>query len=98
MRVCHSRAQNSSIVLNKFFLVQTFIITFIYLLAIFIVQNVKKILKQWIHSYEDVPFWAQNGPFTPIFFWKIIKIIFIYLLAPFIVKHFKKFFHQILSY
>ena len=30
-------------------------------------------------------FWAQNGPFNPIFFWKIINIILIYLLAPFIV-------------
>ena len=35
-------------------------------------------------------FWAQNGPFAPIFFWEIIKIILIYLLAPFIGHNFKK--------
>ena len=35
-------------------------------------------------------FWAQNGPFGPIFFfWKIINIILIYLLASFIVQNFK---------
>ena len=64
MRMCHFRAQNSPFVLNKFFLVQTIIITFIYLLALFIVQNLKKFLQQ-IQSYEDAPFWAQNGPFAP---------------------------------
>ena len=44
MRMCHFRAQNGPFVLNKIFLVQTIIITFIYLLALFIVQNLKKIL------------------------------------------------------
>ena len=29
--------------------------------------------------------WDKNGPFAPIFFWKIIDIILIYVLAPFIV-------------
>ena len=53
--MCHFRAQNGPFVLNEFFLVQTIIITFIYLLALFIVQNLKKFL-QWIQSYEDVPF------------------------------------------
>ena len=38
-----------------FFLVQTIIITFIDLLALFIVQNLKKFLQQ-IKSYEDAPF------------------------------------------
>ena len=37
-----------------FFLVQTIIITFIYLLALFVVQNSKKFLQR-IHSYEDGP-------------------------------------------
>ena len=37
------------------FLVQTIIITFIYLLAVFIVQNFEKFLLQ-IQSYEDAPF------------------------------------------
>ena len=45
MRMCHFRAQNGPFVLNKFFLIQTINITFIYLLAFFIVQNLKKILK-----------------------------------------------------
>ena len=62
------------------FLVQTIIITFIYLLALFIVQNLKKFLQQ-IQSYEDAPF---------LLFLKIINIILIYLLAPFIVQNFKK--------
>ena len=66
--------------MNKIFLVQTITITFIYLLALFIVQNLKKIW-QWILSYEDVPF---LGP-KQNFFWKIINSIFIYQLAPFIV-------------
>ena len=35
-------------------------------------------------------FWAQNGQFVPIFFWKIINITLIYLLAPFIGQNFKK--------
>ena len=36
------------------FLVQTITITFIYLLALFIVQNLKKFLEQ-IQIYEDAP-------------------------------------------
>ena len=39
---------------TKIFLVQTIIITFIYLLALFIVQNLKKFLEQ-IQIYEDAP-------------------------------------------
>ena len=42
MRISHFWAQNGALVLNKFSLVQTIIITFIYLLALFIVQNLKK--------------------------------------------------------
>ena len=42
MRISHFWAQNGPLVLNKFSLVQTIIITFIYLLALFIVQNLKK--------------------------------------------------------
>ena len=37
------QAQDGPFVLNKFFLVQTIIIFFIYLLALFIVQNLQKI-------------------------------------------------------
>ena len=41
IRMCHFWAQNSTFVLNKTCLVQTIIITLIYLLAIFIVQNLQ---------------------------------------------------------
>ena len=44
------------------FLVQTIIITFIYLLAFFIVQNLKKFFL-WIRVMRMRNFWAQNGPF-----------------------------------
>ena len=76
--MCHFRAQNDPFVLNNFFWYKAF--TFIYLLALFTVQNLKKFLQQ-IQSYEDAPF---------LLFLKIINIILIYLLAPFIVQNFKK--------
>ena len=87
----HFQDQNGPFVLKKKFLVQTIIITFIYLLALFIVQNLKKFLQQ-IQSYEDAPFLGPKWSICPkqIFFWKIINIILIYLLAPFIVQNFKK--------
>ena len=44
MRMCHFRAENGPFAMNKFFLVQTIITTFIYLLGLFIVQNLKNIL------------------------------------------------------
>ena len=44
--MCHFRAQNDPFVLNKTFLVQTIVINSIYLLALSIVQNLKKILQQ----------------------------------------------------
>ena len=99
MRMCHFWAQNSSFVMNKIFLVQIIIITFIYLLALFIMQNFKKLLQQ-IQSYEYAPFLGPQWPICPkqIFFSKIINIILIYLLAPFIVQNFKKFFQRIQSY
>ena len=46
MRMRHSQPQNGSFILNKIFLVQTIIITFIYLLVLFIVQNLKKFLQR----------------------------------------------------
>ena len=64
MRMCHFRAQNGPFVLNKIFLVQTIIITFIYLLALFIVQNLKKFFL-WIQSYEDVQFLGPKWPISP---------------------------------
>ena len=83
--MCHFQVQNGPFAINKFFLVQIIIITFIY-------QNLKKILR-WIRVMRMHHFWAQNGPFAPIFFWKIINIILIYLL-----KILKKFFQRIQSY
>ena len=89
MSMCHFRAQNGPFVMNKFFWVQT-IITFIYLLALFIVQNFKKFLQR-IQSYEDAPFLGPNWSFCPKqFFLGEINIILIYLLAHFIVRNFKK--------
>ena len=60
-------------VLNKNFLVQTIVITFIYLLALFIVQNLKKFLQQ-IQSYEDAPFLGPKWSICPkqIFFGKLL--------------------------
>ena len=74
--------------MKTFFLVQTIIINFIYLLALFIVQNFKKFLQR-SQSYEDVPFWGPKWSICTkqIFF---INIILIFLLAPFIVQNFKK--------
>ena len=90
MRMCHFRAQNGPFVLNKIFLVQTIIITFIYLLALFIVQNLKKFLQQ-IQNHDNALFLDPKWSISPnFFFWKIITIILIYLLAPFIVQNFKK--------
>ena len=62
--MCHFRAQNGPFVLNKIFLVQTIIITFIYLLALFIVQNLKKFFQR-IQSYEDVQFLGPKWPISP---------------------------------
>ena len=46
---------------------QTIIITFIYLLALLTVQNLKKFLQQ-IQSYEDVPFLGSKWSIFPIKF------------------------------
>ena len=59
MRMYHFQAQNGPFVLNKFFLIQTIILTFIYRLALFIVQNFKKNLEQ---SYEDAQFLGPKWP------------------------------------
>ena len=50
--------------LDKFFLVQTIIITFIHLLGLFTVQNLKKFF-QWIQSYEDVLFLGPKWSICP---------------------------------
>ena len=55
MRMCHFRDQNDPFVMNIFFLVQTIISTFIFLLALFIVKNLKKFLQR-IQSYDNAQF------------------------------------------
>ena len=62
--MCQFQAQNGQFLKNKFFLVQTIIITFIYLLALFIVQNLKKFLQR-IQSYEDAQFLGPKWPISP---------------------------------
>ena len=91
MRMCHFWAQNGPFVLNKIFLVQTIIITFIYLLTLFIVQNSKTILTADSELWGCTIFGPKmvHLPYTN-FFWKIINVILIYLLAPFIGQNFKK--------
>ena len=81
--ICHEQ---------KIFLVQTIIITFIYLLALFIVQNILKILTANPEFWGWVIFGPKmvHLPQTKTFFWKIVTIIFIYVLPPFILQNFKK--------
>ena len=64
MSMCHFWAQNNPIVVTKTFLVQTIIITFIYLLALAIVQNLKKFLQQ-IQSYVDAPLLGPKWSICP---------------------------------
>ena len=87
MRMCHFPAQNDPFVLNNFFLVQTIIITFIYVLALLIVQNLKILT-------ADPEFWGcaifepkmiHSPPSPPPQKFTILILIF-YLLAPFIVQ------------
>ena len=56
-----------SICPEQIFLVQTIIITFICLLALFIMQNLKKFLLR-IQSYEDVSFLGPKWSICPNFF------------------------------
>ena len=96
--MCHFQVQNGPFVMNKFFLVQT-IITFIYLLALFIVQNFKKILQQ-IQSYEDVLFSGQKWSICPkqTFFWKLLISLSSTYQPLSLCKIFKKFFQRIQTY
>ena len=87
--MCHFQVENGPFVLNKFFLVQT--ITSIYLLALFIVQNLKKILTVDPDLWGRIIFGTKMVHLPPnFFFWKIIDIILIYLLASFILQNLKK--------
>ena len=96
--MCHFRSQNGTFVLNKTFLVQTTIITFIYLLALFIVQNLKKFLP-WIQSYEDVPLLGPRWSNCPKKFSGKLLISFPSTYQPLSLgKILKKFFQWIQSY
>ena len=96
--MCHFRAQNGPFVLNKIFLVQTIIINFIYLLALFIVQNFKKFL-QPILSYEDMPFLGPKLSICPKQIWGKLLISFSSTYQPLsLCKIFKKLFQRIQSY
>ena len=89
MMMCHFRTQNTPICHEQFFLVQTIIITFIYLLPIFIGQNLKKILTADPELWGCTLFGPKIVHLPQRFFWKIINITLIYLLAPFIVQNLK---------
>ena len=81
-------------VLNKLFLVQTIIITFIFLLVLLIVQNFKNFLLR-IQSYEDVPFLGPKWSICHnFFFWKLL-MSFSSTYQPF---HCAKFFQRIQIY
>ena len=90
--MCHFWAQTGLFVINKILMVQTIIITFIYLLALFIVQNLKKILTANPEVRGYIIFGPQMVHLLQFFFFFFEKnyIIFIYLLAPFILRNFKK--------
>ena len=68
------QAKNDPFVMNKIFLVQTIIITFIYLLALFIAHCVKLLENSYSRSRDMrmYYFWDQNGPFAQmrIFFFR----------------------------
>ena len=59
----HFRDQNGPFVLNKKCLVQTIVIAFTYLLALFIVQNFKKILPVDPESWECAIFGSKMAHF-----------------------------------
>ena len=65
MRVCHLRAKSRPFVLNKISLLKAIIITFIYLLALFIVQNFFKKILPWNQSYEDASFLGPKWSIYP---------------------------------
>ena len=69
---------------NPNILVQIITVTFIYLLALLIGQNFKKILTADPELWKCTIFGPKMVHLTKKFFWKIINITLIYLLAPFI--------------
>ena len=96
--MCYFQAQNGPLVMNKIFW-YNIIITFIYLLALFIVQNLKKFLHQ-IKSHGDALFLGPKWSFAPnkILFGKLL-ISFSSTYQPLSLGNIlKKFFQWIQSY
>ena len=92
-RMHHFWAQNGPFARKNTIIWKIINITFIYLLALFIVQNFFKKFLLRILSYEDASFLGPKWFISPkekLDFKTIINIIFIYLLAPFILPNFKK--------
>ena len=91
IRMYHFQVQNHPIILNKFFLVQTTIITFIYLLALFILQTLKtsysrsRIMRMYHFQVQNCPIVLNN-----LFLVQTTIITFIFLLALFILQTLKK--------
>ena len=98
--MCHFWVRNDPFALNKFVLVQTIIITIIYLLAIFNVQNFLKKSYSSSRVMRTHHFWIQNGPFAPNnFFLEKLWTLFSYTYWPFLLwKILKKFLQRIQSY
>ena len=95
MRMCHFRMYQN----GPFVQVQTIIITFIYLLAISIVQNFKKFLQR-IQSYDDVPFLGSKQSICPkqIFSFRKLSLSFSFTYQPLSLCKILKLFQQIQSY
>ena len=100
MRMFHFQTQNTPICPEQNFLVQTIIITFIYLLALFTGQNLKKILTADPELWGST-FLAQNGPFAPPqknFLGKLLISLSSTYYPLSLCKILMKFFHRIQSY
>ena len=98
MRMCHFRDQNDPFVMNIFFLVQTIISTFIFLLALFIVKNLKKFLQR-IQSYDNAQFLGPKRSICSKCIFGKLSISFSSTYQPLsLCKTLKKFFQQIQSY
>ena len=81
--ICHFRDQNGQIFMKIFFWYKPLSL----LSSTYWPFSLCKIEKKNLTKSQNLKiyFWAQNGPLSPIFFLKIIKIILIYLLASFIM-------------
>ena len=91
MRMCRFWTQNTPICPEQTFLVQSIIITFIYLLALSIGQNFKKFFTADPELWRCTIFGPKMVHLTHSnFFLKINNITLIYLLATFIVQNVKK--------